>query len=131
MPSFLLPNLFLLVSNFCPLECCLFFVFFLSLILLLQERTKSDKIVLDQDIFLSEFFLTHSTSFLFTIVEINLDILISRYALNFACFCQKVIHLLLKVILLVFKRLLNFIHKAAFLKQSCGWTDTVKLEWWR
>lgn len=66
LPSFLLSYLFLLVSYFGPLERCLFFVFFLSLILLLQERTESYEIILDEDIFLPEFFLTHSASFLFT-----------------------------------------------------------------
>jgi len=84
----LLLDLLLLVFDLGDLLMRCFFVFLLSLVLLLEERAETDEVVLDQDVLLSQFLLTDAASFF----------------LSF------------KVFLLVFKRLLDLIHESALLQ---------------
>ena len=86
-----------LLFNLGALNLCSFQVLGLPGILLAQEGTETDQVVLDQDILLSQLFLADSAAFL----------------------------LLLELFLLVFERLLHLVHQTTFFKQSGGRTDTV------
>ena len=89
-----------LLFNLGALNLCSFQVLSLPGVLLAQEGAETDQVVLDQDILLSQLFLSDSAPFL----------------------------LLLELFLLVFERLLHLVHQTTLFKQSGSGTDTVELQ---
>ena len=93
----LLSDLFLDFFDLLALFLDLLVVLLFSHLLLLQESGELDKIILDHDIFLSEFaFLDFESLFLGEVF-----------------------------FFLVFEGFLYFVHQSSFLKESCGWWDGV------